>query len=865
MALAVVQSKGVAAGSASSQPTTDWTSPPTDDNLLVAFSYQRNNNAAGTAEPGPVMPVAINGWSLLYWKQQREWNIAVYFKYALSSVQVEAFDASSTNLEWSAETWEISGVTGYFWQDFQTITLNDEDKSGLGGGSNYALGSLTTSTNTSLVLCSFNGQSGASLALDWSGNTGWTQDAAQNGTGNNAFANRSFAAGGHRTVTGGATVSSTTVVTGASISARTGGYIELGRNSTGVVAALLDSGVPTSALTGSIAGTVLTVTAITGFLSVGTFVYGAGVTANTYIASYGTGVGGTGTYNLSQSSTVSSEALTTLRGFPLPADFSLSNTVRTLGAGGGAGVHTDGGLNGGGAGAYSSATNVSATGAYAPYMVGASGTPGTSSGGAGTDGGDTWFNGANLGASGVGAKGGEGGYAGGAAGGAASSGVGSVKHNGGTGGAGTAGASGAASGGAAGGPQGDGGNGVRAASGFNGSGGGGSGGGGSGTNGANGVAGDSTGNGGNNAAGVGGAAGGVNFPSAGTLGGGGGGALQNSTVETAGGFGGTGADFTLTAGGPIGAGGGGGSSGGRGNGGAGGNFGGGAGAGNDEITSGNRTGGAGATGAIILAFTPVSIISPPPGDLVFAGETPSTLNPPAPNPAAGHMVFVGASDSPTITPVSRIVTSPGHLVFDGIAPAAIDLATPPFDWRATVISQYQASPVILQIVANLASYIDPGPQLDAFFNLIWNVETAEGIGLDIWGRIVGCSRIIEVPSAGSYLGFEEAGDPDRTPWGQAPWFRGDTASSAFPLTDDAFRLLIFAKALANITDGSIPGLNSILLTLFPGRGDAFVTDGGDMTMTYEFEFPLTPVELAIVSSAGILPTPAGVTATVVQS
>jgi hypothetical protein len=253
--------------------------------------------------------------------------------------------------------------------------------------------------------------------------------------------------------------------------------------------------------------------------------------------------------------------------------------------------------------------------------------------------------------------------------------------------------------------------------------------------------------------------------------------------------------------------------------------------------------------------------APAHGSMIWAGGMP-VLG--AFAPAAGSMVFTGGM--PAISHPTRFTVPPGALTFIGKIPVLTNDAEAPFDWRATVISQYQASPIILQIVANMAATIDPRLNFDAFFNLIWNVQTAQGIGLDIWGRIVGCSRIIEVPSAGAFLGFEEAGDPTaRTPWNQAPWFSGATASSSFPLTDDAFRLLIYAKALANITDGSIPGLNAILLTLFPGRGDAFVTDGGDMTMTYEFEFPLTPVELAIVSSAGILPTPTGVSATVVQS
>lgn len=62
--------------------------------------------------------------------------------------------------------------------------------------------------------------------------------------------------------------------------------------------------------TGAIAGTTLTVSAVTsGQLSLGQQVLGAGVTANTFITALGSGAGLTGTYTVNNSQTVSSETL----------------------------------------------------------------------------------------------------------------------------------------------------------------------------------------------------------------------------------------------------------------------------------------------------------------------------------------------------------------------------------------------------------------------------------------------------------------------------------------------------------------------------------------------------------------------------
>jgi hypothetical protein len=66
-----------------------------------------------------------------------------------------------------------------------------------------------------------------------------------------------------------------------------------------------------ASFTGSIATNVLTVSAVaSGELAVGQFIHGTGVDAGLYITALGTGEGGTGTYTLSGSDTVSSEAMT---------------------------------------------------------------------------------------------------------------------------------------------------------------------------------------------------------------------------------------------------------------------------------------------------------------------------------------------------------------------------------------------------------------------------------------------------------------------------------------------------------------------------------------------------------------------------
>ena len=89
----------------------------------------------------------------------------------------------------------------------------------------------------------------------------------------------------------------------------------------------VSTAVPSATVTGSISGTVLTVTGVTsGTLGIGAVLSGTNVTAGTTITSLGTGAGGTGTYNLSVASTAASTLITTTN----PYAFNVINVITTL-------------------------------------------------------------------------------------------------------------------------------------------------------------------------------------------------------------------------------------------------------------------------------------------------------------------------------------------------------------------------------------------------------------------------------------------------------------------------------------------------------------------------------------------------------
>ena len=130
---------------------------------------------------------------------------------------------------------------------------------------------------------------------------------------------------------------------------------------------------------------------------------------------------------------------------------------------------------------------------------------------------------------------------------------------------------------------------------------------------------------------------------------------------------------------------------------------------------------------------------------------------------------------------------------------------------------------------------------------------------------MGVSRVLTLPAT-TYFGLTGSisgtvATASGTGFGQSPFYSGTFATSNYALLDADFRTLIYAKALANISDCSIPSINAVLMTLFSASGNAWVVNGRDMTMKYHLDFVPTIIQTAIVSSSGVLPRPLGVAAT----
>lgn len=179
----------------------------------------------------------------------------------------------------------------------------------------------------------------------------------------------------------------------------------------------------------------------------------------------------------------------------------------------------------------------------------------------------------------------------------------------------------------------------------------------------------------------------------------------------------------------------------------------------------------------------------------------------------------------------------------------------------TLLAQYANSPILVGLIDAFNEWIDPTIDINNFYNYVWNVQTAQGFGLDIWGRIVGVTRQIKLTPLPNYFGFEE-GSPSFSPFNVEPFYAGPPATTVYTLSDAAFQVLIMTKALANICSFTAPAVNALLQYLFAGRGSCYVLELSPMQIEYVFNFPLTSWEAAVIQQPSLMPRPAGVGVTI---
>ncbi len=145
-----------------------------------------------------------------------------------------------------------------------------------------------------------------------------------------------------------------------------------------------------------------------------------------------------------------------------------------------------------------------------------------------------------------------------------------------------------------------------------------------------------------------------------------------------------------------------------------------------------------------------------------------------------------------------------------------------------ITNEHQGQP---NFFAALTALLQPPADLGALvltLPTLFDLDVAVGAQLDAVGLWIGITRYLPIPLSGVYFSFDTTGlGFDSGTW-QGP---SNPTSEVVALSDDAYRVLLFARIAANHWDGTIPGAYAIWTAVFAGTGfNIMIIDNGDMTM-----------------------------------
>ena len=181
-----------------------------------------------------------------------------------------------------------------------------------------------------------------------------------------------------------------------------------------------------------------------------------------------------------------------------------------------------------------------------------------------------------------------------------------------------------------------------------------------------------------------------------------------------------------------------------------------------------------------------------------------------------------------------------------------------WDIAETVQSQYATSKRMRAVIDAFWQAINPKSDIDLLYKKLVNPRTAEGWGLDIWGRIVAIGRsYLAVDDDTPYFGFDppEGVKNERlNSFNNAPFYK--QIYGKVRLADPMFRTYVFLKALINIGDSSLASLNQAVKLLFPDA-DIQILHTSTMVLRVLILSPLSESDKAALDNLPWLPAGVG--------
>ena len=159
-----------------------------------------------------------------------------------------------------------------------------------------------------------------------------------------------------------------------------------------------------------------------------------------------------------------------------------------------------------------------------------------------------------------------------------------------------------------------------------------------------------------------------------------------------------------------------------------------------------------------------------------------------------------------------------------------------------MISQYANSPVLTKLCSNIQNLFDDSGFVKNWHDVVFNLETATGYGLDVWGKILNRDRRFVYDGVEYYL-------------------QGAQTIDGVVFTEEEmenlYRKVLQLTAMRYIGNASIDSINQMLQFIFDRK--TYCLEYGTMQIRFVFRTYMNKIEKAIIENLN--PHPSGVLST----
>ncbi len=173
-----------------------------------------------------------------------------------------------------------------------------------------------------------------------------------------------------------------------------------------------------------------------------------------------------------------------------------------------------------------------------------------------------------------------------------------------------------------------------------------------------------------------------------------------------------------------------------------------------------------------------------------------------------------------------------------------------------IVNQLIDDLTYVDMIKLIASTYDDQDAVLCYISTI-SIDTAEGVWLDLIGRIVGRSRLANVELPYKYFGCFDV-NPDAGGLGSILYQPGMPLNQSSRMNDFDYRKAIKAQAVSNSGDVTMFGVTSLLVDILD-TDDVIIESVEDAQVDITIRQTLSPIMEALIKSGDFVPLAAGVT------